>query len=74
MLDHVRDAQLRAALALLDGEHLAAQALLAFCQGAVIRQHNLLSTATDEERRATLNRLISWWNLAAAPVIERLAG
>lgn len=33
-------------------------------------QHNLLSTATDEERRVALARFSHWWNELAVPAIE----
>lgn len=33
-------------------------------------QHNLLSTATDGERRAALARFSHWWNELAVPAIE----
>lgn len=36
----------------------------------VVTQHNLLSTATGGERRATLERMIEWWNVRALPVVE----
>lgn len=36
----------------------------------IVRQHNLLSTATLEERLATLDRLLNWWNFVALPVLE----
>jgi hypothetical protein len=32
-------------------------------------QHNLLSTATDEERRAVVANFLEWWNGKAAPVL-----
>lgn len=35
----------------------------------IVLQHNLLSTATDAERRATRERLINWWNYVAVPVL-----
>jgi hypothetical protein len=37
--------------------------------GNIVRQHNLLSTATDQERRETIERLIDWWNLVALPAL-----
>lgn len=37
----------------------------------IVRQHNLLSTATDQERRETIARLTRWWNETAWPAIER---
>jgi len=38
--------------------------------GQVVQQHNLLSTASDEERRDTIARHIAWWNDVALPVLE----
>lgn len=35
-------------------------------------QHNLLSTATDEERRQAISRFSEWWNYTAVPVITQL--
>jgi hypothetical protein len=35
----------------------------------IVRQHNLLSTATDQERRETVERLVRWWNLIAFPAL-----
>jgi hypothetical protein len=64
----VEDAALRA----LDGWHLASEALQSFETAGVIRQHNLLSTASDEERAQTLARVLAWWNHAGRPVCERL--
>lgn len=69
----VADATLRGRLELLDGWHLAAEALQTFELAGVICQHNLLSTASDEERRQTLARVMDWWNHAGRPVCERLA-
>jgi hypothetical protein len=37
--------------------------------GEVVQQHNLLSTATEEERKDTISRHIDWWNHTALPVI-----
>ncbi len=28
----------------------------------IVQQHNLLSTASDQERQETIARLIDWWN------------
>lgn len=39
----------------------------------IMRQHNLLSTATDQERLDTIARLVNWWNNEALPAL-RLAG
>ena len=49
-----------------------AQALLDVLKagGQVVQQHNLLSTATDEERRKTLERWFDWWNNLAVPAIN----
>lgn len=69
---HIEDTTLRAAVANLDGWHLASEALRAFHDAGVLRQHNLLNTATDEERLQTLQRVVAWWNFAAQPVYERL--
>lgn len=68
------DDRMQRALSRLDGLHLAAEAISAFRRGGVIRQHNLMSTASEADRLATLNRLLDWWNLAARPVFERLRG
>ncbi len=35
-------------------------------------QHNLLSTATDGERREALARFSSWWNELAVPLLLKL--
>lgn len=59
---------------LLRDLHVSASALdvlRAFAGGQVIRQHNLLSTATEEERRETLSRVLDWWNFGAVPVLAR---
>lgn len=37
-------------------------------------QHNLLSTATDEERRQAISRFSRWWNDLAVPVITQVKG
>ena len=49
-----------------------AQALLDALKagGQVVQQHNLLSTATDAERRVTLERWFTWWNDQAVPAIK----
>ncbi|MBE2222792.1 MAG: hypothetical protein IAF02_14700 [Anaerolineae bacterium] len=39
----------------------------------IIRQHNLLITATEEERHETLDRLLNWWNYVALPSIHSIA-
>ncbi len=72
-LAQVPDTALRDQLLALDGWHLASEALQAFDAARIIRQRNLLSTASDEERRKTLARVLAWWNHAAKPVCERLA-
>ena len=53
---------------------LALEVLQAFHAGRVIRQHNLFSTATEEEQRATLHRVFDWWNYGAVPLLTRLEG
>lgn len=73
LLCQLQDAPLFEQLCRLDGMHLAAEALRAFSDGGVIGQHNLLSTATDAERRATLARVLAWWNVAGVPVYDRLS-
>lgn len=52
------------------------QALLsALClAGRVVRQHNLLSTATEQERLATLARHVEWWNYVAVPALGTVLG
>ena len=37
--------------------------------GECFGQHNLLSTATDEDRRAALKRFFTWWNEKARHVV-----
>lgn len=71
--DQVDDPPLRERMRALDDWHLAAEALQVFDQAGVIRQHNLLSTATDDERRQTLARVLAWWNHVGRPACERLA-
>ncbi len=66
----VTDPKLREALRALDGGLFPLAALQAFESGQVVRQHNLLSTATDAECRETLDRVLTWWNLAAVPVLS----
>jgi hypothetical protein len=68
----VEDAALRERLRSLDGWHLASEALQAFDDAVVIRQPNLLGSATEEERSQTLARVLAWWNHAGRPVCERL--
>jgi hypothetical protein len=71
--ENLPDESMRDALKGLDGLHLASEALQAFQRGRVIRQHDLLSTAAPEDLRATAARALEWWNIAARPVVERLA-
>lgn len=73
MSAQVEDSGLRERVHALDGWHLAAEALQIFDQAAVLRQHNLLSTATEAERMQTLARVLAWWNHIGRPVCERLA-
>lgn len=40
--------------------------------GASFKQHNLLSTATDSERKEAIRRIITAWNEKAVPILERL--
>lgn len=42
--------------------------------GAAHTQHNLLSTATDEERRAFIDRVITAWNDYAIPALAKAEG
>lgn len=42
--------------------------------GDCFGQHNLLSTATDEERREALKRFFTWWNHAAISAITKAGG
>lgn len=71
---NVQDHELRGALRALDGVASPLDILEAFHKGRVIRQHNLFSTATDEDRHATLHRVLDWWNYGAAPVLSRSQG
>lgn len=41
---------------------------------SVARQHNLLSTATEQERSDTIKRHLDWWNHTARPVVEMAEG
>jgi hypothetical protein len=36
----------------------------------VLGQHNLLTTASDEERREAIERFCAWWNRTALPMLE----
>ncbi len=38
--------------------------------GECFGQHNLLSTATEAERRAALDRFFDWWNYQAVPLLN----
>lgn len=69
----VDDGALRERINALDGWHLASEALQIFDEAGVLRQHNLLSTATEEERAQALGRVLDWWNHVGRPVCERLA-
>ena len=69
----VDDSALRERINALDGWHLASEALQIFDQADVLRQHNLLSTATEEERAQALGRVLAWWNHVGRPACERLA-
>jgi hypothetical protein len=59
----IEDAELRNAIRALEGTQGPLDVLRLYNQ-KVIRQHNLLSTATEDERRATLARALNWWNFA----------
>lgn len=72
VLRNIEDKDLLGTLRRLDGTHLAAEALRAFHDGGVLGRHDLLSTAGDGERRAALQRVLTWWNLAGSPVYYRL--
>ena len=70
----VKDGELREALRALDGAPSPLEVLQAFHAGRVIRQHNLFSTATEDEQRETLHRVFDWWNYGAVPLLTRLEG
>lgn len=70
-LSCIQDDQLRAAIRSLEGLQSPLDALALFEQ-EVVRQHNLMSSATDAERMATLQRALNWWNFAVVPLMERL--
>jgi hypothetical protein len=72
-LAQVDDRALRESVNTLDGWHLASEALQILDQAGVLRKGNLLSTATEEERKQTLGRVLAWWNHVGRPVCERLA-
>ena len=38
--------------------------------GECFQQHNLFSTASDQERRQALDRFFRWWNGRVAPFLE----
>ena len=40
----------------------------------VIKQHNLIKGASNEELRATPERALAWWNLAVSPMLDRMGG
>ncbi len=65
----VNDAELRACISAHEGQASMHDALNLFGT-QVVRQHNLLSTATDTERRATLARALDWWNLMVVPLLD----
>lgn len=70
-LQNIEDADLRDAIRSLEGIQSPIDVLNLF-QAHVIRQHNLLSTATDAERIEALRRALTWWNFAASPLMKRL--
>jgi len=39
--------------------------------GNIVRQQNLLSTATNEEQCQTLERFINWWNYIVLPLTDK---
>ncbi|HHV7523685.1 TPA: stable inheritance protein KleA [Burkholderia orbicola] len=43
-----------------------------FKAARVIRQANLFSTATQQERDDTLHRVFDWWNFAAVPLLDQI--
>lgn len=69
--EQINDTALRGAVARLDGWQLASEALRVFHDAGVLRQHNLLSSATDDERLQALERVLTWWNWIARPVYDR---
>lgn len=68
----MQDPSMRSALRDLDGHQTGAEAILCFERCGVIRHFNLLTTAPEAERRATLHRLFDWWIIAGRPACERL--
>lgn len=67
----IEDAELRGAIRALEGAQSPLDVLNLF-HAQVIRQHNLLSTATEAERNDTLRRALNWWNFAVLPMLERM--
>lgn len=65
-LSCIRDDGLRRSIEAAGQGTVTAQTALSLFHEQVIRQHNLLSTATDQERHATLERLLDWWNHIAS--------
>lgn len=72
-VEQVADANLRAALRAVDGGLTALDVLQAFERGQVIRPAGHVLTASDAECRATLQRVLDWWNVGALPVLEAQA-
>ncbi len=72
LLDQVEDGALKERMRTLDGWHLAAEALQVFDQAKVIRQHDIMTAASDAERLQTLARVVAWWNYVGRPVCDRL--
>lgn len=72
-VEHVTDANLREALRAVDGGLTALDVLQAFERGQVIRPAGHVLTASDAECRATLQRVLDWWNVGALPVLEAQA-
>jgi hypothetical protein len=68
----VEDEYLRSVLIGLDGGASALDLLRAFREACVVRQHNLTSTATAQEQRATIQRVLDWWNFGVYPLLLRL--
>lgn len=68
----VRDGELREALRAIDGASSSLEVLRAFRACRVIQQRDYFSAATEEERRAALNRVLDWWNYGAAPLLARV--
>lgn len=67
----IEDYELRDAIRALEGAQGPLDVLRLFSQ-KVIRQHNLMTTATEDERSATLHRALNWWNFAVVPMLERM--